>query len=174
MHSLTVSPEGSISPLNIVVRLDDAATLECSALGGPGNLFLWRKNGKIIGNDSVLNLESINASDGGTYTCIISNAAGNDSVFATLYVAPYIDIPLVEQTLATNGSNVNIICNAAGFPIPNVTWVDSLGLEVSNTFQLMFNPVLFGDQGIYRCVASTEINEASFNATNETTLIGNF
>ena len=170
----TVSPKGSVSPLNITARLEDNATLVCSSIGGPGNSFLWEMNGRIVGNDSRLNLESINASDGGTYTCIISNAAGNDSVSATLYVAPYIDNPLEEQTLVANGSNVNIICSAAGFPIPNVKWIDSLGLEVSNISQLKFSPVIFGDEGAYRCVASTVFGEEIFTATNETTLIGNF
>lgn len=169
--SLTVSPAGSVSPLNMVARLDGASTLMCSALGGPRNLFLWEINGNIVGNDSILNLENIDASYGGTYTCIISNAAGNDSVSATLYVAPYIDNPIAEQTLAVNGSSVNIICSAAGFPIPNVKWEDLFGFVVSNTSQLNLNPVMFGDEGAYRCVATFEIGEA-FTTTTETTLIG--
>ena len=172
MHSLIVSPRGSISPLNVIVGLGGITTFMCSALGGPGNSFQWERNGNSIGNDSILNLEGINASNGGSYTCIISNAAGNDSVSTTLYVAPYIDSPLEEQTLAANGSNVDIICIATGFPIPNVTWVDSLGSDVSSTSQLQFSPVMFGDEGSYHCVASIEINETLFIATNETILTG--
>ena len=120
----------------------------------------------------MLNLEGITGSHGGCYTCIVSNAAGNDSVSTTLYVAPYIDSPLEEQTLAVNGSDVNVTCNAAGFPIPNVMWTDSFGSNVSNTSQLQFIPVMFGDEGSYLCVASVEINETDFIATDGTTLIG--
>ena len=169
-----VSPEGSVSPLNTVYEVGDIAILECSSIGGPGNLFQWEMNGLFIGNDGVLSLEGINASHGGTYTCIISNAAGNNSVYTTLYVAPYIDSPLEEETLAVNGSSVNITCNAAGFPVPKVMWIDSHDSDISNTSLLELSPVLFGDEGTYYCVASTEINNTRFTATNETTLIGNF
>ena len=172
LYSLTVSPRGSISPQNIITTLGDITTLNCSTLGGPSNSFQWERNGIPIENDSVLTLEGINASHGGTYTCIISNAAGNDSVSTTLYVAPYIDTLLEEQTLAENGSNVNIVCTAAGFPIPNVIWVNALGSDISNTSLLQFSPVIFGDEGSYRCVATIEINEVMFLATNETILIG--
>ena len=174
MHSFTftVSPRGSISPPNITTQFGDNTTFICSALGGPNNSFQWERNGETIGNDSMLKLEDINASHGGTYTCIISNAAGNDSVSTTLYVAPYIDSPLDEQTLVMNGSIVNIVCNAVGFPIPNVIWVDSLGSIVSFTSLLQFYPVTFGDEGLYHCIATVEINEVTFYSTDETTIIG--
>ena len=77
-------------------------------------------NGSIIGNDSMLEVMDIDASSGGDYMCTVSNAAGNDSASTTLYVAPYIAIPLEERILTTNGSNVNISCDADGFPSPTV------------------------------------------------------
>jgi hemicentin len=168
----TVSPRGSISPQNIITQFGDITTFICSALGGPGNSFQWEGNGELIGNNSMLILEGIDASHGGTYTCIISNAAGNDSISTTLYVAPYIESPLDEQILTANGSNVDIICNAAGFPIPNVMWMDSNDAIISYTSLLLFSPAIFGDEGLYRCVATVGINDETFNATNETTIIG--
>ncbi len=168
----TVSPSGSISPQNIVTQFGDITILICSAMGGPDNSFQWERNGAPIGNDSMLKLEGINASHGGTYMCIISNAAGNDSVSTTLYVVPYINSPLDEQTLTVNGSNVNITCSAAGFPVPNVTWVDSNDAIMSYASLLQFSPAIFGDEGLYRCVATIRINEENFNATNATTIIG--
>ena len=129
-------------------------------------------DGNVIGNESMVNVTDIDASHGGNYTCTVSNAAGTDSVSTTLYVAPYIDTPLERETLAVNGSNLNISCNVAGFPIPVVKWVDMQGIEVSNSSQLQFSPVVFGDEGLYHCVATTEIGETIFTAMNETTLIG--
>lgn len=146
--------------------------LFCTAMGGPDNSFHWEMNGTTIGNDSVVNLVAIDASQGGDYTCIVSNAAGSDSASTTLYVAPYIITSLKEPILTMNGSNVNITCNATGFPTPTVTWVDMLDIEVSSTSQLQFMPVLFGDEGAYYCVASTEINGTRFSTRNETTLTG--
>jgi hypothetical protein len=43
-------------------------------------------------------------------------------------------------------------------------------MVVSNTTLLEFNPVLVGDEGIYRCVATLKVNGSSINAANETNL----
>ena len=170
----TVSPEGSVnvSPQDIISTQGGAITFVCTAMGGPNNSFTWSRNGNIIGNESVLNVVDIDASHGGSYTCTVSNAAGADSTLAMLYVEPYIDTRLERETHAVNGSNLSISCNAVGFPIPVVKWVDVQGIEVSNSAQLQFSPVLFGDEGLYRCVATAEIGETNFTAMSETTLVG--
>ena len=143
-------------------------------MGGPDNSFNWKRSGTIIGNDSTIRLVTVDASHGGDYTCTVSNAAGSDSASTTLYVAPYIITPLENQTLTINGSDVIISCNATGFPIPSVSWVDSLGLEVSTTSLLQFNPISFGDEGVYDCMAKSVINQSPLNAIDEITLIGNY
>ena len=143
-------------------------------MGGPNNSFQWKINGTIVSNDSEVNLIAIDSSYGGNYTCTVSNAAGTDSASTTLYVAPYIITPLKNQTLTMNGSNVITFCNASGFPVPSIGWIDSLGLEVSTTSLLQFNPISFGDEGVYQCIARSVINQSPLNATDETTLIGNY
>ena len=171
-----VSPEGSatVTPLDIIANFNDNVTLVCNAMGGPSNLFQWEINGTVVSNDSEVNLMATDASYGGNYTCSVRNAAGNDSASTTLYVAPYIVTPLVKRMLTINGSNLTIHCNATGFPTPSMSWVDTLGVEVSTTSLLQFNPVIFGDEGVYHCVAKSVINLSLFNATDETTLTGNY
>ena len=170
----TVSPEGSAAvSQDIISSVGDNVTILCTTMGGPGNSFLWELNGNVVGADNMVNLVAIDASYGGNYTCTVSNAAGTDSASTILYVAPYIVTPLEEQTLTASGSTVNISCDATGFPTPNVKWVNDLGLEVSSSSQLEFSPVIFGDEGVYLCVAFTEINGTNFTVTNQTTLIGN-
>ena len=159
-------------PLNPIFSRGNTIAFVCSAMGGPNNTFQWKMNGNIIGNDSMLEVMDIDASSGGNYTCTVSNAAGSGSASTTLYVAPYIVTPLEEQTLTTNGSNVNISCDADGFPSPTVSWVDMENAEVVNTSLLEFSPVVFGDEGLYRCVVTAEINGTSFTATDNTTLVG--
>ena len=149
-----------------------SVSFNCSALGGSNNTYVWIKNEMIVGNEDTLDVTNIDASSGGTYTCLVSNAAGNDSASTTLYVAPYIVTPLEEQTLTTNGSSVNISCDADGFPSPTVNWVDMMNFEVSNKSLLHLNPVMFGDEGLYRCVATADIDGMTFTAINETTLVG--
>ena len=141
-------------------------------MGGPNISFTWEMNGVLVGNDSVLNLMNIDASHGGDYICIVSNAAGTDSATATLFVTPYIVTPLNAQVLTTNGSSVNLNCDSAGFPAPNVTWTNALGDEVSNSSQLDFDPVIFGDEGLYQCTAFANINDTDFSVVDTTTLVG--
>ena len=161
-----------VSPLNTVFSQGDNIALICIAFGGPNNTFQWEMNGNIIGNDSMLEVMDIDASSGGNYTCTVSNAAGIGSASTTLYVAPYIVTPLEEQILTANGSNVNISCDTDGFPNPTVSWVDMTNTEVVNMSLLEFNSVMFGDEGLYRCVATAEINGLGFNATDDTVLVG--
>ena len=172
--SPVVSLEGSVtvSPQEAVVNLGEAIVLTCSAQGGPNVSYVWERNGVLIGNESIHSVMVADASSGGNFSCTVSNSAGMDSASTTLYVAPYIVTPLEEHILTANGSNVNISCVAAGFPSPTVNWVYEVNMEVSDTSTLVFRPVIFGDQGLYRCVATAEINGMNFTATNETTLIG--
>ena len=159
--------------MDTVFSQGDNTTLVCTAMGGPENTFQWDMNGRIVANESMVEVNDIDASSGGIYTCTVSNAAGNDSASTTLYVAPYIVTPLDEQTLTADGLNVMINCDAAGSPSPTVNWMDMTDSEVSNTSLLQFDPVMFEDEGIYRCVASTQINGTDFTTSDDTTLIGN-
>ena len=82
----TVSPEGSIeiSPKNISTTFNSLVSLTCSALGGPENVFEWRKKGEVISTSPVLEFTMITSSDGAVYQCTVSNAAGNDTTTATI------------------------------------------------------------------------------------------
>ncbi len=64
----------------------DTQIFTCSAMGGPGNMFSWRRlyDNTIVGNTSNLIVNVGGATDGGQYRCEVSNLAGNDSSTATL------------------------------------------------------------------------------------------
>ena len=169
--SVTVSSPVSTRESNV--------TFECFGRGSSEseNIYQWWMDGNnnmILGNESTLLVVDIDASSGGNYTCKVRNAGAFEtgSASTTLYVAPYILTPLEEHILNANGSNMNINCDAAGFPSPTVNWVDSANIAVSNTSLLEFSPVVFGDEGLYRCVANTEINGIIFTATDKTTFVG--
>ena len=161
-----------VSVSDMIPTRGDNVTFNCSAMGGPEVSFTWTKDGEIAGYEDTLEVTDIDASSGDNYTCTVSNAAGNGSDFITLYVQPYIVTPLEEQTLTSSDSELNISCDAAGFPAPTVNWIDTTDMVVSNDSQLLFNPVMFGDEGLYRCVATAEIDGMTFNASDETTLVG--
>ena len=58
--------------------------LVCEAEGGPGNLFQWQRMDTILVNDAEVNVTVDSASSGGDYECIVSNAAGNDSIITVI------------------------------------------------------------------------------------------
>ena len=96
--------------------------------------------------DTALIVSNITAMNGGNYTCVVSNTAGNDSATAVLYVEPII-VTQPTDILARNGTVVSFTCAAESFPAPEYT--------------------------CYRCVAS--LPGTSRNATsNQAVLTGIF
>ena len=73
------------------------------------------------------------------------------------------------------GSNLNLSCLFEGVPAPNVTWTvndtevdvdgnDRLSVKTSSTFsQLLFSPVMGGDNGLYRCAVDNNIGTPSIS-----------
>lgn len=158
-----------------VASFNETIMLLCTGGGGSNDTFQWEKNGGVLDDETsdTLTLVNVDASLGGDYTCTVSNTAGNESANITLYVAPYIITPPEGQILTVVGSSVNIICEASGFPTPDVSWVQDLTLmQVSAISLLEFGLVSYEFAGVYRCVAAAEISGVIFNATNETTLFG--
>ena len=108
--------------------------------------------------DATLIVSNITAMNGGNYTCVVSNAAGNNSATAVLHVEPIIVTQLTD-ILTRNGTVVNFTCVAESFPAPEYTWQkyneESASFDrVSSGPVLEFTPAVFGDEGSYRCVAA--------------------
>ena len=120
-----MSPEGSVS-LSLEMVIADVGrnvTFSCSVQGGPDNEYQWWHNGgNLIGEtNTILTIGNIDAVNGGNYTCVVSNAAGNYSATATLYVVPTI-VTQPADILTRNGTVVNFSCEAESFPAPEYQW----------------------------------------------------
>ncbi len=173
LDSSAVSPAGSIQvfPENEIFDYGDNVTLSCIAEGGPGNVFWWIDINGAISPGHLLTLTSIITSQGGEYTCVASNGAGSGSETTTVLVSPRITrAPLDRQT--TNGSFFLLVCEGEAFPDPQYTWSHSGGTALRNVVtttggsRLIFDPVLFGDEGTYYCeVTSNNITVQSEGAT---------
>ena len=76
----------TVSPNPALVNQTDDITFTCGSLGGPGNTFEWSFNGQILSGatDVSLTISNVTASDGGNYTCEVTNSAGSGSDAATL------------------------------------------------------------------------------------------
>ncbi|XP_017876806.1 Down syndrome cell adhesion molecule-like protein Dscam2 isoform X3 [Ceratina calcarata] len=77
---------------------------------------------------SILTINNVSARHSGNYTCQISNVAGLAEYSTSLSVAvpPRWTVEPIDQN-AVVGHGVSIACQAEGFPIPTVTWRQSIG-----------------------------------------------
>ena len=150
----------AVSPEMEIADHGGAATFNCSAQGGPYITYQWQKDGRDLMNeiDTTLTVSNITAMNGGSYTCVVSNAVGSDSATALLYVEPII-VTQPTNILTRNGTVVNFTCVAESFPAPEYTWEKYI--EENGSYDtvrsgpvLQFTPAVFGDEGSYRCVAS--------------------
>ena len=170
---VTVSPEGSIdvTPVNMTFDYQEEVNITCNISGGPMNAFTWFLNDTEIVPESnnidiintlfasTLTISSINApAHGGEYKCEASNAAGLDQHATPLYVGPRITEFPAPQTLTVDGSNATLICRAEAFPTPRYLWYDEN--DISQPIMdpeplLKFEPAVFGNEGIYICIVSS-------------------
>jgi len=151
----------AISESDTYSRGDDV-TLNCSAIGGPDVFFQWYISNRILQgqNSSVLLLSSVDAGDGGTYSCEASNNAGTDSSDTTVFIAPYFVDPPMDVDVS-NGTFQNLSCVADGFPNVEYQWRKSNGTirnEVAGSVSsmLQFAPVVFEDAGDYFCSVESQ------------------
>ena len=96
--------------------------------------------------------------DGGDYTCLVTNAAGNGSDTVSLYVRP--EITTQPTNVSTNNDSiVSFNCAADGFPMPTFGWEKEDGdnftkVDGATNQILRFNPAVFSTEGRYRCIAT--------------------
>ena len=69
------------------VEYEDDLLLNCTASGGPNNMFYWFKDDLYLDGitDDILNITDVIADDGGLYECVVNNTAGNSSADITIY-----------------------------------------------------------------------------------------
>ena len=171
----TVSPEGgvTINPDNETFNDNDTVLLMCMTVGGPGNTFQWSFNGGDLVDEisSTLTLMQVTAENGGTYTCNVTNSAGSGSYSTSVFISPMITLNPISSSVSNGTGEVSFTCNATGFPEPDIEWFRVNGplpdtASGENTNTLAIAPVMFGDEGQYFCVAtSNELTVESEPAT---------
>lgn len=166
--------------MNTTESRGNGTTFTCSAVGNGTLTIIWRlPNGEKVdtGQDmtdewsvnSSLTIEDITVEDGGSYVCIVMNEAGETEATAVLFVTLYISGEQVGLN-TISGSVENITCMIEGYPIiyqwekidfatGDDDMTDSYSL-VSVERVLQFNPVEFGDEGVYRCVGHSGMGDS--------------
>ena len=177
---------------DVIANRGENITLQChGSANTPHNVTWETPSGQILCNFDAqtsdyeitmqgLTVIDVDADDGGYYTCIVANKAGNTSATVEVYITPYFRIH-PPNIYATNGSYTNVTCVAEAFPAPMVFWMASigsatetgmdLGLESGQGINedqvtateaiLVFEPIIFQDEnGNYVCNATNDYGEA--------------
>ncbi|XP_047673954.1 hemicentin-1 isoform X2 [Tachysurus fulvidraco] len=168
---------GSEMPSETSVLLNDSIQLVCHAKGTPAPTVQWLKDGKALSqtgfknirispDGSTLTVTATHTTDGGKYTCVATNQAGEeDRIFnLNVYVPPVIQSnrDAAEVLTTVVDSSLNIECVASGSPPPQINWLkNGLPLAVSSHIRplsagqvLRIARVQVSDGGTYTCVAS--------------------
>ena len=130
------------------------------AQGGPGNFIQWQSAGIDLQgeNSQSLTLPNITASDGGTYTCVVTNSAGNSSASVDVNIRPRFT-SVSEDLQQRSGDSVTLTCEAESFPEATYVWRrvngEGEGEDLSTSSNLDFPSVMFGDEGGYICIATS-------------------
>lgn len=158
------------SPLSGAFDIGDSLTLTCAATTNYGTLSItWSgpmpdlqaTDTLVSANNrtSSLDISIFNYTFGGLYTCVATNEAGTYEASAIIFVRPVV-VP--TMILASDGEPVSLTCEVQSFPNSTIRWEKQTSLLLFEVvldeleLELQFSPVRFGDQGTYRCVATSE------------------
>ncbi|KAF4529269.1 hypothetical protein B566_EDAN016939 [Ephemera danica] len=147
--------------------------LYCIYDGKPNPEVVWRKgNQHLIPHEyddrlslrskgKILMINNVTTADEGNYICVANNSAGEappQSVFLDVQVLPYFTVEPTTVT-ARQGEKVEIRCEAAGDPMPTITWTKN-GIytpALSGQKVVTFHSAKVTDTGNFGCNASSEI-----------------
>eukprot|EP00731_Ephydatia_muelleri_P003763 Em0001g3763a len=150
-NEVYVTPTIITQPSDVLAVVNDNVTLVCEAEAFPPPQYQWEHiEGNLTGRSSMMGINrkklELNevmfgdegsyicklivkngTSDGGTYTCVVTNAAGSGSASATVYVTPTI-ITQPSDMLAVGNGNVTLV-----FSLLNMAVVSSTSPFLTNT-----------------------------------------
>ncbi|XP_051929215.1 hemicentin-1 isoform X1 [Hippocampus zosterae] len=170
---------------NVTVVVNNFVSLSCEASGFPPPTLSWlNERGPVQANTNALimpggrTLQILKAKvlDGGKYSCVALNAAGeaHKNFYLTVFVPPSIrdkngDSPVVVNVLA--GKSVTLECESKAVPPPTTTWykngrmvTESVNLRIlagGQTLQIRASEV--SDTGQYVCKATNVAGQMDKN-----------
>ncbi|XP_031567443.1 hemicentin-1-like isoform X2 [Actinia tenebrosa] len=162
-HVTVQYPPDRITCSNKTVLEGDDVQLVCSANGNPPPDMMWIRNGNIQGMGSTLLIKGVTKSEGGTYTFFTNNSLGYKSIEISITVqirskSPEITNPYKQVILFNEGKDVSLVCNASGYPVPNITWTKhGTVIGVGRIFKTR---VKRNDSSCYTCTADNGIGHA--------------
>ncbi|MPC08143.1 Hemicentin-1 [Portunus trituberculatus] len=178
------------SEKNLEVVLNDPLTLTCEVDSSLTPAVSWIRHGQPItpflnpnfqvrSEGRELHLRRVRKGDGGAFTCVAVNAAGQDTLTYNIAV----QVPAVierantqSRVIGVAGQSVEFVCEASGSPRPSLSWVhdDTLVTPDHPHYQILdkgkrlqVKEVLLEDEGTISCTASNTAGQDTFNFTLE-------
>ncbi|XP_043491862.1 Down syndrome cell adhesion molecule-like protein Dscam2 isoform X4 [Polistes fuscatus] len=174
---LTVSSPPVMSPFNFPPNLQEGsrAQVTCSVISGDLPIyFSWLKDGEPLPSSlrieergaeffSLLVFKELSSRHSGKYTCVATNNAAKVNHTAELLVKVPPQWIFEPQDVATLlGNQLNVHCEAKGFPPPRITWLRARG-RTSNDYQ----PLVDGLNGRLTILSNGSLWTASAGPQNE-------
>ncbi|XP_073456587.1 hemicentin-2 [Aquarana catesbeiana] len=162
-----------------VLRVGGTLTLLCESEALPHPVVTWYKNGQLLpsgGSVSIFNsgqrleIQNVQASDKGVYTCKMNNVAGEAELTYTVVIQVPVSIihPQNETIQLTIGNSIVLSCEAEGSPPPKITWLkDGQPLEhigdrgvIIRGSRLQIGRVQPSHAGHYSCIVQNHLSQA--------------
>lgn len=163
-------------------HIDKGGTLAwlCVADGSPKPTIEWLKNGKVIKNgdisnvqvdSSILTLTNVQEDNAGMYQCAAKNEHGkvySSGQLRVISIAPTFRKNELRPTMYTaEGGNITLPCKPEASPKPNIKWylndneiTSSMNRRILKNGNLVLSKVTQGEQGKYKCVAENSLGSA--------------
>ncbi|MFL6333458.1 MAG: immunoglobulin domain-containing protein [Pyrinomonadaceae bacterium] len=159
-------PTITTQPASQTVNAGQTATFNVAASGTAPFQYRWQKNGSEIAgaNGASLSVANAQAGDAGTYTVVVSNAAGSatsSGAVLTVITPPTITTQPAAQT-APLGSNVSFTVAASGTSPFNYQWQkNGADINGANSDTLSLSNVQDADAAVYTVVVSNPAGSAT-------------
>ncbi|XP_019412229.1 PREDICTED: hemicentin-1 isoform X1 [Crocodylus porosus] len=168
-----IPPKIRSTEANYIATENFQAVLSCVADGIPTPAIKWKKD-NITLMDRVgkhrtvpygdLILDNVVPEDSGSYTCVASNAAGEDAHTVKLMVHVLPAFTELPGDIALNkGELLRLTCKATGTPVPKITWtfnnniIPALYDTMNGHSELVIERVSKEDSGTYVCTADNTV-----------------
>ena len=168
---LTVNPAPptiTTQPVSQTVNVGQTATFSVVVTGSAPLSYQWKKNGTNIGGATTSSYTTPSAAlvdDGASFTCYVSNAAGNVTTSAavlTVQAPPVITVDPVSQTVAS-GATATFSVTATGSPTLAYQWKKN-GVIVSGATAASYTTpttAIAYDGSVYTCDVSNTYGSAT-------------
>ncbi|AWP10692.1 putative hemicentin-1 [Scophthalmus maximus] len=173
--SLTVQIPPSIrdGEPEVAVVENSQAQLVCVAEGVPQPGLSWEKDGTPLSESTgeytvlpsgELVIDIVQPDDAGSYTCVATNAVGQDSRTVALSVHTHpVFTELLGDVALNKGERLLLTCGVSGIPPPRTTWVFNNNIipvhydHMNGHSELVIERVSKDDSGTYTCVAENNV-----------------